>query len=95
MTRVLSVRFTLLLSLSLLAIGMLGNFDFAAELEMEAEEKEARPARVSEYHRELLCDCLKQNQGKNLRLHIAHQPDRKLCRAACFYEGGAVTKGTL
>lgn len=77
------------------AVFVVGNVDFASELVMEAEEKAARPERAREYHRELLCDCLKLHRGQNLRLHIAHQRDRELCHAKCIYEGGAVTKGTL
>jgi hypothetical protein len=79
----------------ILAAGFVGNGDYAAALVTEAMEKEARPARARAYYRELLCDCLKQNGKANLRLHIAHQPDRKLCKAACIYDDGTVTKGTL
>ena len=75
------------------ALGIVGNVDFAVELEQEAAEKEARPQRRA--HAELLCDCLKVNEGRWLRLQMTHQPDREFCQAVCFYEGGAVTKGTL
>ena len=90
------VRFWLLLVLGLLAIGMVGNFDVAEEISIEAEEKAIRPARVMhEYHRELLCDCLKVHRGRHLATQVVHQRDRELCRATCIYEGGSITKGTL
>lgn len=54
-----------------------------------------QPATVPTYRRELLCDCLKTNRGSNLRMQIVHQPDRQLCYAACVYEDGTRTKGTL
>jgi len=84
MTRVLSVRFTLLLSLSLLAIGMLGNFDFAAELEMEAEEKEMRPARVVKMNKDYQ-DCIKLRSREWLRFQVAHKSDKSDWQIHCEY----------
>ena len=79
-----------------IVLGIVGNADFAFELEREAQEKEIRPARVMrEYRRELLCDCLKVHRGRHLATQVVHQRDRELCRATCIYEGGTVTKGTL
>lgn len=83
------------LTLLLLTFGFVGNFDYADALVTDAIRKDTRPQRARAYYRELLCDCLKQHKGKNLRLHIAHQPDMQMCRAACIYEGGAITEGTL
>jgi hypothetical protein len=76
-------------------LAVVGPMDMAEDIRIEAVHKVMRPARARAYYRELLCDCLKVHRGKNLILHIAHQPDRKLCHVRCYYEGGAVTKGTL
>ena len=73
----------------------IGPSDMAEDIRIEAEEKEARAQRARAYYRELLCDCLKTHGGKNLRLHIVHQPDRELCYAKCVYDDGTITKGTL
>ena len=75
------------------ALGIVGNVDFAVELEQEAAEKEARPQRRA--HAELLCDCLKVNEGRWIRVQVVQQRDREFCHVVCIYEGGAITKGTL
>jgi hypothetical protein len=79
----------------ILAAGAIGNTDYAEALRIEAEEKEARPARARNYYRELLCDCLKQYRGRALRLQITHQPDMGMCTTTCWYDGAGPTKGTL
>ena len=85
-TRQLTLRFALLLTLSLLALGMVGNFDVASEYVMEAMEKEMRPARVMQVHRELDCDCTKLNaERKWLEYQIAQKPDKKSCHIFCQY----------
>jgi hypothetical protein len=89
------MRLCMALLLVALMLSFIGNRDYADALVIEAMEKEARPQRARAYYRELLCDCLKTHRGKNLRLHIVHQPDRELCYAACVYEDGTITKGTL
>jgi len=87
-------------ALLLAAFGFVGSGwpyggDYADQLVIEAMEKEMRVKRARAYYRELLCDCLKIHRGKNLRLHVVHQPDRELCYAACVYDDGTVTGGTL
>ena len=93
--RQLTVRFILCLILGFVAIGFVGTGDVADEYIRGAEEKEMRPKRVLQMHRELLCDCLKLNDGKWLRLQMVQQRDRKMCKATCFYEGGKVTRGAM
>jgi len=43
-----------ILAVVAVAFGIVGNFDFAHELEQEAAEKEARPARAAAVHQDLL-----------------------------------------
>lgn len=74
-----------------LAIGSVGNADYADALVVEAMEKEARPQRRAQA--ELLCQCLKVHRGKFLRVQVTHQPDREFCRAVCYYDGGTITRG--
>jgi len=83
------------LAIVLVLLTYIGPADYADALVIEAMEKEMRPQRVRAYYGELLCDCLKVHEGRWLRLQIVHQPDRELCYAACVYEDGTITKGTL
>ena len=89
------IRFGLCLTLVMVAIGFVGNGDVADEYIRGAEERDMRPKRVVQMHRELLCDCLKLNDGRWLRLQIVQQRDRQMCKATCFYEGGKITRGAM
>lgn len=76
-----------------LLLTYVGPADYADALVMDAMRKEFRVERVK--RAELLCDCLKTNWDRWLRLQVTHQPDRELCKTTCFYEGGTATEGTL
>lgn len=84
------IRMLLAVSLLVIVYGVVGRLDYEASQVTENVVEENRA-----YYREFLCDCPKVNGKAWLRLHIAHQPDMKLCNAVCVYDDGSVTKGTL
>lgn len=85
----------LALALLVLVFAFVGNRDYEAARVSEQIKREvdARVAAELQSRRprtgsaELLCDCRKAVDGRRLRLSITQQPDGKLCRARCFYDG--------
>lgn len=75
---------TILIAL-VVAFGAIGNFDYAEELDREAQAKVIRP-QIAKQHPWDAPKCLKQNSaGEWLDMQIAHNPDARGWTFSCAY----------